>query len=131
MLEAQTPPSLIFVVEDQGLLRLAAVDLLQEAGFDTIEAGSADAALEIMKARWREVRVLFTDIQMPGRLDGVDLAEEVHRCWPDVLLLVTSGGVRLSDEDIPDHGKFLPKPYRGSTLIAQVRHMIERGHTYR
>ena len=121
-------PPLIFVVEDQGLLRLEAVDLLQDAGFDTIEAASADVALEIMKARWQEVRVLFTDVQMPGELDGVDLAREVHRCWPDVLLLVTSAGVRIADEELPDDGRFVPKPYRGSTLISQVRQLIERGH---
>ena len=55
---------------------------------------------------------------------SVDLAEEVHRCWPNVLLLVTSGGVVLRDEDLPDHGRFIPKPYRASTLISQVRQLI-------
>lgn len=122
-------PNLIFVVEDQALLRMEAVDLLREAGFETIEAANADAALEIMKDRWPEVRVLFTDIQMPGEMNGVDLATEVHRCWPHVLLLVTSCGVALKDEDLPDHGKFVPKPYQASTLISQVHEVIERGHT--
>lgn len=129
MLEARTTPSLIFVVEDQALLRMEAVDLLQEAGFETIEAANADVALEMMRSRWQDVRVLFTDVQMPGELDGVDLAKEVHRCWPDVLLMVTSGGVHLSDEDLPDDGRFVPKPYRASTLISQVRQLIARGHT--
>ncbi len=109
---------------------MEAVDLLQEAGFETIDAENSDFALEIMRLRWREVRVLFTDVQMPGRMDGVDLATEVHRCWPHVLLLVTSGGVALTDEDLPDHGKFLPKPYQASTLISQVRGLIARGHSY-
>ena len=123
-------PHLVFVVEHQALLRMGAVDLLREAGFETIEAESADAALAIMKERWPEVRVLFTDVQMPGELDGVDLVTEVHRCWPDVLLLVTSGGVALKDEELPDDGRFVPKPYQASTLISQVREMIERGHTH-
>ena len=103
---------------------MEAVDLLRDAGFQTIEAANADAALEIMKHRWPEVRVLFTDVQMPGEMNGVDLATEVHRCWPHVLLLVTSGGVSLRDEDLPDHDKFVPKPYQAPTLISQVRDMI-------
>ena len=129
MFDAKSAPSLIFVVEDQAILRMAAVDLLQEAGFATLEAPNADIALEMMRARWRDVRVLFTDVQMPGQIDGIDLVEEVHRCWPDVLLLVTSAGVELEDQDLPDDGRFVPKPYRGSTLIRQVRQLIERGHT--
>jgi hypothetical protein len=55
---------------------------------------------------------------MPGEIHGVDAAEEVHRCWAHVLLLVTSGGLTLKDEDLPDAGKFVPKPYRASTLIS-------------
>ncbi len=124
-----TVSTLVFVVEDQALLRMSAVDLLQEAGFKTIEAENADVALEIMKSRGQDVRVLFTDVQMPGKLDGVDLATEVHRCWPDVLLLVTSADVALRDDDLPDDGRFVAKPYRASTLIDQVRHLIDRGHT--
>ena len=130
MLEVCRDPSLVFVVEDQAILRLEAVQLLREAGYDTIDAASGDVALDVMRARWREVRVLFTDVQMPGTLNGVDLAKEVHRCWPDVLLLVTSADVALRDEDLPDDGKFIPKPYGGSTLISQVRRLIERGHTH-
>jgi DNA-binding NtrC family response regulator len=130
MPDTEPERSLIFVVEDQALLRMEAVFLLEEAGFRTIDAGNADAALEVMRARWREVRVLFTDVQMPGEIDGVDLAEEVHRCWPHVLLLVTSGGVELRNEDLPDDGRFMPKPYKASTLISQVRAVIAQGHTH-
>ncbi len=128
MFETETAPSLIFVVEDHEMLRMEAVDLLQDAGFQTLDAANADLALAMMRLRWQDVRVLFTDVQMPGRIDGIELAEEVHRCWPDILLLVTSGEVRLRDEDLPDDGRFVPKPYRASTLISQVRQLIERGH---
>lgn len=127
-LDGRPDPPLVFVVEDQEILRMEAVALLRDAGFDTLDEADADTALEVMKVRWTDVQVLFTDIQMPGRIDGVDLAREVHRCWPDVLLLVTSAGVTLEDDDLPDDGKFLAKPYRGSTLIAQVRKLIARGH---
>ena len=128
MVEAETAPSLIFVVEDHEMLRMEAVDLLQDAGFRTLDAADADSALAVMRQRWQDVRVLFTDVQMPGEIDGVGLIQEVHRCWPDVLLLVTSGEVRLRDEDLPDDGRFVPKPYRASTLNSQVRQLIERGH---
>lgn len=121
-------PHLVLVVDDDGLLRMEAVDLLEHAGFPTMEAASGDEALAILREHWQEVRVLFTDVQMPGQLNGIDLAAEVHRCWPEIHLLVTSGGVHLKDEDLPDDGRFVPKPYRSSGLIAQVKEMIARGH---
>ena len=99
-----TTALLIFVVEDQELLRMETLDLLHEAGFEILETATADAAFEAMRSRWRDVRVLLTGVQMPGLIDGVDLAHEVHRCWPDVLLMVTSGDVDLTDKDLPDEG---------------------------
>jgi CheY-like chemotaxis protein len=121
-------PHLVFVVDDDPLLRMQAVDLLDEAGFPTLEAETADEAMAILRHRWPEVRVLFTDVQMPGSMTGIELAEEVHRCWPDIHLLVTSGGVHIRDADLPDDGRFMPKPYRPSGLIEQVKDMIARGH---
>ena len=121
-------PHVVFVVDDDPILRMQAVDLLEDAGFPTLEAGTADEALSILRDRWSEVRVLFTDVQMPGSMTGIDLAEEVHRCWPEIHLLVTSGGVHVRDEDLPDDGRFVPKPYRPEGLIEQVKEMIRRGH---
>lgn len=123
-----TYPHLVFVVDDDPLLRMQAIDLLEDAGFATLEAGTADEALAILRERWREVGVLFTDVQMPGSMTGIDLAEEVHRCWPDIHLLVTSGGVHVRDEDLPDDGRFMAKPYRPVGLIENVKGMIARGH---
>ena len=123
-----TYPHLVFVVDDDPLLRSLAVDVLRDAGFPTLEAASGDEAFVVLQERWRDVHVLFTDVQMPGRLDGIALAEEVHRCWPEINLIVTSGGVRIADEDLPDDGRFVPKPYRLDALVAQVKHMIQRGH---
>ena len=123
-------PPMILVVEDLDHLRLEVVDLFQDAGFDTMEAENADVALEMMKVRTRDVSVLFTDVQMPGELDGVDLAREFDRRWPDVLLMVTSGEVALSDGDLPQGGHFILKPYRAAAAILQVRQLIERGHRH-
>jgi len=113
------PPSVVLVVEDEALLRLHAADLLEDAGFKVVEAENAADALQVMRTR-PDVRVLFTDVQMPGPLDGMDLARKVHQHWPNVLLLITSGNMRPATADIPDHGHFLAKPYRAKEVIGEI-----------
>ena len=86
---------LALVVDDEELLRLYAAGVLEDHGFRVVEAENAAAALKVLKSR-HNVRLLFTDIQMPGKLNGMDLAQEVHARWPDVLLVITSGQMRPS-----------------------------------
>ncbi|MBK3404758.1 response regulator [Methylorubrum populi] len=108
----------ILVVEDDGLVRMVAVDMLEDAGFEVLEAGSADAAWAILE-RTPAVGALFTDIDMPGSIDGLVLAGRVAERWPHIRLVVTSGGRGLCDREVPDHGRFLLKPYlRGQLLQA-------------
>jgi CheY-like chemotaxis protein len=83
----------ILVVEDEALIRLWATDLLEENGFSVLEAKDADAALKILESR-PDVKLLFTDVQMPGSLNGMELAREVHARWPHILLVITSGRER-------------------------------------
>src|ERR1700688_4292628 len=126
MTATQTAPEpLILVVEDQEILRLYAADLLEEHGFRVVEAQNAAAALKVLETR-NDVRLLFTDIQMPGALDGMDLAREVHQRWPRVLLVITSGQKKPSEAEIPDHGRFVAKPYRAAELLGQVDDMIHK-----
>jgi two-component system, response regulator PdtaR len=106
---------LILVVEDDELLRLHAADLLEEHGFGVVEAENADAALKLLETR-DDVRLLFTDIQMPGSCDGMDLARKVHARWPRILLIITSGQIKPAQAEIPDHGRFVSKPYRAKRL---------------
>jgi CheY-like chemotaxis protein len=73
----------------------------------------------------KDVRLLFTDIQMPPGLDGLELAREVHSRWPKVLLVITSGQVRPLKEEIADDGRFLAKPYQAKDLLVQIDEMIE------
>jgi two-component system, response regulator PdtaR len=80
----------ILVVEDDELLRLYAAGLLEEHGYGVVEAENADAALKLLETR-DDVRLLFTDIQMPGSCDGMELARQVHARWPNILLVITSG----------------------------------------
>ena len=129
MTVTQTAPEpLILVVEDQEILRLYAADLLEEHGFRVVEARNAAAALKVLEAR-DDVRLLFTDIQMPGTLDGMDLAREVHQRWPRVLLVITSGQKKPTEEEMPDHGRFVAKPYRAKELLGQVDDMIHKGNS--
>jgi two-component system, response regulator PdtaR len=126
MTATQTAPEpLILVVEDQAILRLYAADMLEEHGFRVVEAQNAAAALKVLETR-NDVRLLFTDIQMPGALDGMDLAREVHQRWPRVLLVITSGQKKPTEAEIPDHGRFVAKPYRAAELLGQVDDMIHK-----
>ena len=116
-------PSLILVVDDEALLRLRAVDVLEDAGYRVVEASDAAEALKVLEDR-SDVRLLFTDVQMPGEFDGMELAAKVCQRWPDVLLIVTSGRLNIADKDVPDHGRFVAKPYQDHVLVKQVGGLI-------
>ena len=109
----------ILVVEDETLVRQYAVELLEDAGFEVIEAHDANAALKIVRSR-SGLRVLFTDIEMPGPVSGMELARKVHESWPDILVLVTSGGRKPPQMEISDHGRFLAKPYTRKRLLEEI-----------
>lgn len=114
--EPTATPSAVLVVEDESLVRLIAVDMLEDAGFPVLQAATADAAWAILE-RAEEVGVLFTDIDMPGSMDGLTLAARVRARWPHIRLVVTSGRVRPGTDALPDAGCFLPKPYGRSDLL--------------
>ena len=106
----QSAKPVILLVEDEPLTRMDACSGLQEAGFEVLDAPDAATAMELVRAR-RDIAVLFTDVQMPGEMDGLALARAVHAFRPEIRIVVTSGGLRLQDEDLPDHGRFIQKPY--------------------
>lgn len=112
---------LVLVVEDEPFVRMIAAEGLEDAGFAVIEAATADDALKILNTR-DDVGVLFTDVNMPGSVDGVELARMVHERWPELRIIITSGRDRPSREDIPELGRFVAKPYRPG----DVAHVIEQ-----
>lgn len=112
--------ALVLVVDDDFLVRMNAVFLLEEAGFDTVQAGSADEAITLLEAR-SDIRVVFTDINMPGSMDGLALAHAIRRRWPPVELVLTSGYERVQDEEMPERGLFLGKPYQPTELVRVVQ----------
>jgi two-component system, response regulator PdtaR len=113
----------ILVVEDETLIRLWAAGLLEENGFSVLEAENAEAALKVLESR-PDVKLLFTDVQMPGSLNGMELAREVHARWPHVLLVITSGRERPTRAEIPDDGRFVAKPYNAEELLGQVKDLL-------
>jgi CheY-like chemotaxis protein len=111
---------LVLVVEDEFLVRMNAVSLLEEAGFGVLEAASADDAIALLESR-KDIRIVFTDINMPGSMDGLRLAHAIRNRWPPIELVLTSGQMRVRSEDMPERGHFLSKPYDPSELVEVVR----------
>jgi two-component system, response regulator PdtaR len=123
MVQAAHP--LALVVDDEALLRLFAAGLLEDRGFKVIEAENASAALKALETH-HDVRLLFTDIQMPGPLNGLDLARELHARWPNVLLIIASGQTKPPDAEIPDDGRFIEKPYGPTDLFNEVDSLMSK-----
>ena len=113
----------ILVVEDETLIRMDAVAILEDAGYETLEAADAASALLLLETGL-EVSVLFTDLNMPG-LDGMRLTRIVHARWPHIHLLMTSGRRTIDLAEIPDHGLFLHKPYGPEELLTLIRSCLE------
>ena len=124
-LNTSTDRPTILVTEDDELLRLIACELLEDHGYAVVEADNAEEALRVLEKR-KDVRLLFTDIQMPPGCDGLELAREVHNRWPRVHLVITSGQVQPTRAEIADDGRFIRKPYRAKDLLNQIDELIEK-----
>jgi CheY-like chemotaxis protein len=118
-------PTVVLVVEDEMLLRMHAVDMVEDAGFTSVEAVDADEAVAILESR-SDIALLFTDIQMPGSMDGLRLAHAVHERWPPIKIILVSGQVKPANIDIPADSRFFGKPLEDKEMIAEMRNMI--GH---
>ncbi len=110
MVDAQSSQPVVLVVDDEPLIRLNVAEALNDAGCRTYEAGEAIEAMEMIVSH-PEISVLFTDINMPGKDDGLALASQVHDARPDIQLIITSGRERPTPAAIPDDGQFIAKPY--------------------
>ena len=110
----------VLIVEDEALVRMTAVDMIEEAGFEILEASNGDEAILLLEAR-RDITVLFTDIEMPGSMDGLRLAQAVRGRWPPIKIIATSGRCVVRDCDLPSGGLFLPKPYSSTQISSALR----------
>ena len=113
----------VLVVEDEPLIMIDAIQALEGAGFEVVDAFDAEHALVQLDSR-PDVRAIFTDVNMPGRYDGVALARLVHERRPDVQILVTSGLMKLHTDDLPSGGRFIPKPYDGDQVAQLIRDLV-------
>jgi two-component sensor histidine kinase/DNA-binding NarL/FixJ family response regulator len=116
----------VLVVEDEMLLRMRAVDMVEDAGFSAVEAVNADEALAILESR-SDISILFSDIQMPGTMDGLKLAHAVHDRWPNIKIILVSGQVQPSDTDKPVDSRFFGKPLEMHTMISELKEMVGTG----
>lgn len=114
----------VLVVEDDILVRMHGVDILEDAGFTVLEADSADQALALL-AEHDDVHLLFSDIDMPGSMNGVELARLVHARWPLIALLLTSGHHHIDEKNLPDRGRFVRKPWTQERLLATIQATLE------
>src|SRR5260370_37040311 len=106
--------SVIRVVEDEAVVRLMAIIVAEESGFGVLSAATADEAIKILESR-SDIRLVFTDVNMPGSMNGLRLAHAVRDRWPPVELLVTSALGNVTAKDLPTRGRFLSKPYDVAT----------------
>jgi two-component sensor histidine kinase len=116
----------VLVVEDEMMLRLRAVDIVEDAGFSPLQAVNADDALALLESR-SDIKLLFTDIQMPGSMDGLKLAYAVHERWPAIKIILVSGQVSLTEDDRPADSRFFGKPLKAKHMIAELQEMIGQG----
>jgi CheY-like chemotaxis protein len=112
----------VLIVEDDFLIRFGAVEMVEAGGFDVIEAANADDAIEILVARL-DITVVFTDIQMPGSMDGLKLAAAIRKRWPPIKIVATSGIVDVRKLDLPEGGRFLSKPYSSAEIVGTLREL--------
>ena len=118
----QLKSGIVLVVEDDSLLRMFAVEMVDDAGFEAIEASNADEAIAILENR-TDINILFTDINMPGSIDGLKLAQAVRNRWPPIKIIIASGQVRLAAQDMPANSRFFSKPYRQQDLTSALFEM--------
>jgi two-component sensor histidine kinase/CheY-like chemotaxis protein len=120
------PTANVLVVEDEMMLRMCAVDIVEDAGFTSVEAVNADDALVILESR-SDIDLLFTDIQMPGTMDGLKLAHAVHARWPTIKIMLVSGQVTPSESEKPANSRFYGKPLEVKKMIAELQEMMGEG----
>jgi len=126
LLHQPAGPPKVLVVEDEIMLRMRAVDIVEDAGFTPIEAVNADEALAILESR-SDIDLLFTDIQMPGSMDGLRLARAVCERWPSIKIILVSGKLVPTDAERPAHSRFFGKPLEVKQMIREMQEMIGQG----
>jgi DNA-binding NtrC family response regulator len=119
---ASSAKVVVLIVEDEPLVRMFAADTAADAGYEVLEAGNADEAVRILERRL-DVRVVFTDIDMPGSMDGLKLAAAIRGRWPPIEIILTSGHRSVPAGQMPERSVFIPKPYHPDRVVSELRRL--------
>jgi two-component system, response regulator PdtaR len=114
----------VLVVEDDILLRWTATAIIEQAGFDVVEAGTGVEAMSLLEKR-SDIRTVFTDVEMPGSINGLQLAHLIRTRWPSIGIMATSGQLRLREDDLPEGARFLHKPYAVEHLADALKELMQ------
>jgi two-component system, response regulator PdtaR len=114
-----TSPIRVLVVEDETFIRMDVVETLSAAGFDILEATNAGEAIQMLE-RDSDISLIFTDIDMPGSMNGLKLAAAVRDRWPPVRIIATSGHFKVRADDLPVGARFIAKPYQPAQIISAI-----------
>ncbi|TBA89163.1 response regulator [Rhizobium ruizarguesonis] len=120
--------AVVLVVEDSMIIRMSAVDLVLSAGYEALEACDADEAIRILETR-NDIDLVFTDVQMPGTMDGIKLSYYIRDRWPPVRLIVASGAAILEESDLPTGSRAFSKPYDNHAITDAMAHLLSIGNT--
>lgn len=118
--------AVVLVVEDSTIIRMGAVDLVLAAGYEALEACDADEAIRILEQR-SDIDIVFTDIDMPGTMDGLKLSHYIRERWPPVKLIVASGADVLEESSLPSGSRFFSKPYDDMTITQEMARLLASG----
>lgn len=116
--------SCALVVDDDGLIRMDAASILEDAGFQVMEAGDADAALALLQEHHASITLLFSDVHMPGERDGFALARHTAEHWPHVSIVVASGRAQAGPDDLPFGAHFISKPFSAEIIRHHLRDVV-------
>ncbi|MBY5458933.1 response regulator [Rhizobium beringeri] len=120
--------AVVLVVEDSTIIRMSAVDLVFSAGYEALEACDADEAIRILESR-NDIDLVFTDVQMPGTMDGIKLSHYIRDRWPPVRLIVASGEAILEESNLPTGSRFFSKPYDNHAITDAMAHLLSIGNS--
>ena len=115
--------AIVLVVEDQAIIRINAMEMVIGAGFEALGAKNADEAIEILEAR-SDIRLVFTDVEIPGTMDGIKLAHFIRGRWPKIHMIVASGKVIIQENALPHGSAFFSKPYFDGSIVAEMTRML-------
>ena len=115
--------AVVLVVEDSAIIRMGAIDLVISSGYEALEACDADEAIQILERR-NDIDLVFTDVQMPGTMDGIKLSHYIRDRWPPVILIVASGAAILEESSLPSGSRFFPKPYDDRTITEVMADLL-------